>query len=209
MKTPRPHGEGQKKTPRIPRRYRLGPRSFNFKFVGKQLTEMVTGMPSYCTANSTVVGVDSVPKDAKFHPRKIYLRTDGAPVGSYSRFLLRRDMTDFLCVWFCRLAPEPRQDDPDPDDLSGWEELLREEGFPAELPNLSSSGFTSVDLEKLRSHDVVFARSPRQRRQFSTLPSLGVEEGSRYAPIPVPRSAPERSADCPTCRIFLPYARLG
>ena len=159
-------------------RYRLAPRRFEFKLVEGKLIELRTGLPAYTTARGRIFGQTPPPPEDQ-PDDTIYLTADGQPADAKAKRILQRDMNDFLCVWTCRLAPEPTLQDVDPDDIGRWETELRRHGLPADLPLLSGGGYSSTDLEDL--HGFLASRGKladswlrasierRQRRQLVAL----------------------------------------
>ena len=121
-------------------RYRLRPQAFQFRFIDGQLTETTTGLGVFHTATQEFVGNPAPPAPDR-PPRTLYLNSNGSPADATSGWLLRRDMTNYLCVLLCRLCPEPQRDDDTVDrtllvDTEDWERMLEAAGLGEGLPPL-------------------------------------------------------------------------
>ena len=167
----------------LPARYRLRPRRFKFRLLDGKLVEVHTGLPAHSTARSWTFGRQPPPPSERPSDH-LYLNNDGSPADEWSEFLLRRDMMNDLCVLLCRLTPEPVFGDGSGNECSisesqRFENLLRQEGMPANLPPVGVTIGTSAELEKLHAKrysdlrnqrtEVVPARSVRRRRSFAGL----------------------------------------
>lgn len=155
----------------VPRRYRLAPRHFEFKLIEKKLVETTTGLRLYHRANSKVFGRVRPNDDLSEH--RLYFLRDGTPSDPLTEYLCRRDMTDFLSVWLCRLAPDVTREAKSKDDLDWWERELRRHGMPADLPALSGGGYSSDDTARLddwlsgvRKRSLPPPKQSRPRRSF-------------------------------------------
>lgn len=149
----------ERRVSRGPSRYRFRPRRFRFRLVNGKLIETEMGVPAYTLANSFVYG-GAAPPESEQRRSCIYLNADGSPADAKAEFLLRRDMTNFLCVLLCRLCPEPTRDEDSSDDPEYWEQRLASEGLPAELRLVTTGGVKPANPPLLQR---------KNRRQLITL----------------------------------------